>query len=192
MNKLLVIFTYTMFFINAKSQIEINKHEWKNILKVDTTFNTHSVYNFFTERNESIFHSIGSLLISPLDSFSLNEKNEYKVDVQAPGNGMLKISFKGYLLFSYRLIDHEINGNCILYYPFSKTPAVHAQFKKSKLHGLVITQSQKCEIFQIMLYRKGEYKKHLYHWLANSKRGLLNVSKRRSKNPLRDDEIITL
>lgn len=126
----------------------------------------------------------------PSDSVSFKEGNSYRVEIKRPQNGTLKIYFKGYLLCKYSLIDGQINGIGIFYYPFLGNVAVQGQFVDGKLHGLVFLQRENGEIVEVMKYRNGVYVKHVFHWLSHSKKSLRARSMNRSSNPLKNNEEI--
>lgn len=126
----------------------------------------------------------------PSDSLSFNQRNEYLVRVKDPENGYLEVLFRNRLLYKYMLINNEINGTGYCYYPFLGRVAIQGQFKEGRLNGVVCVLAKDGGIIECMKYKKGIYKKHIYHWLDSSSRSIREKRKNRSSNPLKGDEVI--
>lgn len=129
------------------------------------------------------------IMVVPGDSLNW-AKNEYLIKVTTPSEGYLEIFFKDRLLYKYYLINNEVQGTGIIYYPFLGNVAIEGQFNSGVLDGLVFVHKKDGEMIEVMKFRKGKYIRHLYHWLSFSKKSLKARSRNRSSNPLRNDEVI--
>ncbi|MFO7878586.1 MAG: hypothetical protein R6V52_00925 [Bacteroidales bacterium] len=190
MNKKILIFFLLFNCICAFAQKKSFNKNYA-FLQTDTVIKSCSVFDFFRQELDSNVYTVGSVFLMPPDSLYFNKKNEYIIKVSNPKNGHLKIYFKNKLLYKYMLINNEIKGTGFCYYPFSGNVALQGRFKKGKLNGLVFVQNENGEMIEVMKFKKGQYLKHIYHWLSFSKKSLRARSKKRSSNPLRNDEIIT-
>lgn len=147
------------------------------------------IYNYFTQRNDSIIFDIGSVFLMSSDSISLIG-NIYCIKTDTVIN-QKEVYFKKKLLFKYETKNGKVNGIGYCFYPFLEKVAIQGQFKNEKLHGFVITQDENGKIIECMKFKNGVYKRHLFHFESdNSKKSLRMISKNRSKNPLRNDELI--
>jgi regulatory protein YycH of two-component signal transduction system YycFG len=145
-----------------------------------------AVYDYFRQEFDSVVYVIGSVFLMHSDSLSF-KTNDY---CYRQSNDYLKIYFKDRLLYEYSLVEGEVEGLGYCCYPFESSIAVQATFKNSKLHGLVSIHEKNGKVLEIMDFEDGIYKKHYFHYLVKNKRKLKRLSKNRSKNPLKNDELI--
>jgi hypothetical protein len=137
-----------------------------NVYKLDTESSYFRVddfvYNYFEEKFDSCVYMVGWQFLMPSDSVDFCS-NTYDVSFT---KGELKITYRKYLLFDYTIHKGFVSEG-IIFYPFLRRQAVWAQFKKSKLHGLVITYDSDGRIMEIMKYRNGNYRYHQYSARVN-------------------------
>ncbi len=188
MNKKLLIYCLLLNCVQVIAQ-NISEEENKMIFQKDTIITEHSVFDYFRQERDSFIHAVG-VIIMPIDSLSFFGENEFTFKVSNPERGYLEVYHRGYLIYRYMLINYDINGTGFCYYPFSGNIALQGRFKEGKLHGLVSVQKEDGEILQIMKFKGGKYVKHVYHCLRFSRKSLKAISRNRSYNPLRGDEII--
>lgn len=192
MNKILIAILIISNCLNVYSQRKTFDHN-SFLSQKDTLVTSYYVYDYFRQEYDSIVFTVGCIFLMPSDSISFLGKNEYKIIKETTTNprfGHLYIYFKNKLLYEYTVVDNNITGIGVCYYPFSGNVAITGQFNNGKLNGLVIVQRQNGEILEVMKYKKGKYIKHVYHWLAFTKKQLKGRSKNRSDNPLKGDELI--
>lgn len=154
--------------------------------------NVDKYFNYFTESNDSVVSIMNGIYLDPRDSiietFTIQRE-------KSKGNsrfGWLTISHNDKVLYKYELVDGKVDGIGYCYYPFTGRVAFQAQFKKDKLNGIVFFQDMSGKIIEVMKFKSGRYRRHLFHWLSYSKKSLRLRSKNRSSNPLRNDEVITV
>jgi antitoxin component YwqK of YwqJK toxin-antitoxin module len=100
------------------------------------------------------------------------------------------IKYKNEILFEYNLIDGKVNGIGFCYYPFLKKTAMIGEFKNDQLHGKLLVFDFEGMLIEIMLYKNGKYKEHLYFWNESITSLKHNSVKSSSLNPLRNDDLI--
>lgn len=115
------------------------------------------VFNYFSSTTDTCVYVIGWQFLMPADSVDF-----FSCTYQVIFNGEdLKIIYKQELLFKYIVEKgHVYEG--VVYYPYLNRPALWGEFKKSKLHGLVISYDKNGSIMEIMKFRNGKYKYHKY------------------------------
>ena len=148
------------------------------------------VYDYFKEKKEVAIYEQSNQILMPFDSIEEDGKNEYCVKkvLDDLGNGSITVFYRNNLLFKYQVVSNEIKGAGICYYPFQKNDiAVIGWFKKSKLHGHVYVFDNKGVLVEVIKYKNGKYKKHLFYISRVGR----EFKYKGSKNPLRlDYEII--
>lgn len=183
----LILFCYTSIFgQNKEFDLE------RGFFGTDTTFTNNFVFDYFRQEKDSIIYTVGSVFLMPSDSISFKEKNEYIFKVSSPENGFLEIFFKNRLIYKYTLFNYRIHGTGCCYYPFDGNIAIQGQFMNAMLNGYVFVQRQNGEIIEVMKFKCGKYRKHIYHWLALSDKSLRNRNKKRGNNPLCNKEAIVI
>jgi hypothetical protein len=109
----------------------------------------------------------------PSDSINFSGENIYHHVFRGDS---LNIYFKERLLFNYAIKDGYISTGKI-FYPFEDRIALWGQFKDNKIDGIVVLFNINGEILEIIEFRKGKYKSHIYHWhigSASSRRLILH------------------
>jgi hypothetical protein len=145
---------------------------FRSVAQTDNVYNLDSdtsyfraddfVYNYFERKLDSCVYVVGWQFLMHSDSVQFCS-NTYNVKLS---NGKLQITFRQHLLFDYTTQNGFVTEGTI-FYPFLGQPAIWAQFKKSKMHGLVITYDSNGRIMEIMKYRDGKYKYHQYSARVN-------------------------
>jgi antitoxin component YwqK of YwqJK toxin-antitoxin module len=124
------------------------------------------------------------------DYIDMEGNNEYRFEYKHDDE--LKVYFKEHPLFSYEVENGQLKGSGYCFYPFEKRVAIQAEFRKSKLHGLVVVQDRNGKLLEIMKYKKGKYVRHLFLFNIKGKKGLRKYSRDHTGNPLLGDEVIEI
>jgi hypothetical protein len=156
----------------------------------DTLFISNSVYDFFTGQEDSFNFYKGKIRLMEFDSIDMEGNNEYRFEYKHDDE--LKVYFKEHPLFSHEVENGQLKGSGYCFYPFEKRVAVQAEFRKSKLHGLVVVQDRNGKLLEIMKYKKGKYVRHLFHFNIKGEKGLRKYSRDHTGNPLLGDEVIEI
>lgn len=122
------------------------------------------VCNYFNQSVDSVVLYFGNLQLMPQDSVNFGGNNVYRHVLE---NDSLNVYFKNALLFSYGYSESGID-TVTVYYPFDGSVAYRAQFRKSRLHGQVVSLDKTGKILEVMMYKRGKYKYHLYHWIHSN------------------------
>jgi hypothetical protein len=146
------------------------------------------VYDFFREQVDSNFTTVAGLHIIPFDSIAFEKDSARYRFIQTIDS--LIIIYRERILYGYRYnSDGEICSG-VLYYPFMNRAAIFGQFRNNRLHGIVCTFSKNGTLLDMMMYRRGTYKHHLYkEGVPCSGRAKL-FKKNETSNPLRMDYLI--
>jgi hypothetical protein len=148
------------------------------------------------ESNDSLFYEVRhqhfySFFKQSIDSIFVSFDNDCFDQVVAMSktgrNGYYKVSYKGQVLVWHEIIDGEISGLGLLWHPnlFGKkhvVPYCQSIFLKSKLNGNTVFMNDRGKIIEILKYKKGKYKKHIYHHLASTHK-VLRKGNRRTRDP---------
>lgn len=159
----------------AKTQPEINRGN----RDIDT------VYNYFTDEFVSEVFDIGRVFIMPMNK----QHGLFTEEVDTLKN-TYKVHYSGNLLFEFKLSEGKINGMGYCYYIQSGCVAIQAELKNNQLNGFVYVHDEHGKLIEIMKFKNGKYKKHVYDFQVQAKKNLRKISKNRSNNPLRNDEAI--
>lgn len=152
------------------------------------------IFDYFRQEWDSTVFIIGPIaLFSSKDDISFKEPFEYTL-MRQNDKGKLEIFLKDKLLYEYTLRDGVVNGMGYCYYPFLGNVAIQGEFKNNKLDGLVFLMERNGEVFEIMEFKKGEFKKQIFKQGTSSKRILKRFTKHIrneyiDNNPLKGQKI---
>lgn len=154
--------------------------------KNDTTIyelNHSTFYSYFKQHEDSIFISFNPIKFNQIALIDNTTKN-----------GLFFISYEKQTLVKYEIREGKISGIGLLYHPNLlgkkyKNPYCQAQFKNNLLDGITTFYNDDGVVIEILLFKKGKYKKHLYHEKAISE-GDLRRGNRFSVNPFLEKEVI--
>lgn len=154
--------------------------------KGDTTYQelTHpTFYSYFT-------HSIDSIFID------FNKPDFYQLAAinKKDGHGYFVIKHEKKVLIKYEIRERKISGVALRYHPnlLNKKyphPYCQALFKEGKLHGVILFFGEDQIVNEILLFKKGKYKKHLYHYKAITNQALKEGNKK-ATNPFENKDIV--
>lgn len=123
----------------------------------DTLFYSQSskeVYNYFTNRYDSIYFD---------NVFCPTYITRIRISKNT-GNGYCNIYTVDKKKITFIEVNNfEINGLGYVYDTHSNKMLYSSTFCNGKLNGITITYMNSYQIKSIALYKKGKYKKHLYH-----------------------------
>jgi len=159
-----------------------------NLSDSNLTWTRGKFFDFFRGQYDSVFTTIGGLEIIPFDSIS-RDVNTIRYDFRQTKDSLI-VSYRNETLFSYKYNSKGQICVGILYYPFNRNIAIWGQFKESRLHGIVTTFLKNGTLLEVMMYKRGAYKYHMY------RRGMPCMDrtklflKSETTNPLRMDELI--
>lgn len=177
--------TFLILFIltNSVSYGQV-KFPNKPIIKVvnDTTYQelTESFfYSYFSQQFDSVFISFEPVLF--YQKVAINIKTH---------QGYFSIYYGTQLLIHYEIRENQIEGIGIRYHPnlLGKThriPYCQSMFKRGKLDGVTSFYDSEGKITEILLFKNGKYKKHLYHQFAQNNDALKEGNKK-TKDPFKN------
>ena len=182
--KNIVFICFIIIGISAKCQVKF-PIEPNVSIKNDTTFyeaNHSTFYSYFKQKFDSIFISFDKVDFNQLAAID-NQSN----------NGYFLIRYDNQILIKYEIRQGQISGLGMLFHPNllgkkNDIPYCQAMFSSSKLNGITIFSNDKGIIDEVLLYKKGKYRKHLYHKNAKSNKSLKKGNSK-SVNPFLDKEI---
>lgn len=175
--KPLTLLTFcAIVFISNAQMVEFDRNINRQI---DT------IYNYFTSEFVSDVYDIGRVRISPV-----NLQQSLFHEIVDTSKNIYTVHYSGKIVFQYELSEGKINGMGYCYYSQSGNVAIQAEFKNDKLDGFVYVHDENGRLIEIMKFRNGKYKRHIYDFQIHDKKGLRMISKNRSSNPLRNNEAI--
>lgn len=131
-------------------------YQWKGAL----------VYDYFIQRFDS----------SLVYSMDPAEYLQIEVVSNITGNGSSKIFFKDKLIRSYEITETRISGIGQAFSQFGKLEYV-AMFENEALNGTSTFFDPNGFVTEIVIFKKGRFKKYLYHYQAKSKERLRRLNK---------------
>ena len=152
----------------------------------DTTYyslSSSSFYSYFKQRFDKVFISFDTVLFDQIGA--INNKT---------GTGYFLIKWEKQTLIKYEVQDNKIEGNGIMFHPnlfniIYNIPYCQSLFHNNKLDGVTCFYDTYGIIYEIVLYKKGKYKKYLYHHAVRSKKALRRWNKK-ATDPFSEGEII--
>lgn len=171
------LFTLVLFLnLNGflwSQEMNLNFIEKPNIeMKGDSVYYTlrsTKFYNYFQSRYDSTH-----ILFFDEPNYYDQKAVIHKKD----GIGSFIIKYKGKLLFYFSIVNYNVEGVGTKYYNYTKEIRCNGMFKKGKIHGTAFFFKQNGRIREVVLFKRGKYKKHLYHEAARNKKEL-----KRGHNP---------
>lgn len=155
----------------------------------DTTFYelSHSnFYSYFRGNLDSIFIEFEDVLFDQVAAIHSES-----------GHGYFKVKYKDHILLYYEVRNSKIEGLGLMYsyYPLkdssSQLPFAQSMFRGDRLDGVTLIFDNQGIVSEMLLYRKGKYKKHMYHHKAKTKEAV-KKGNRYTKDPFKVQEIIRL
>lgn len=188
MNKLIFIL-FLFISIICKSQ----NYTYNCMYDKDTSFNVIGFFNHFSGEMDTNYFLMGQFILVSYDSLFDNGDNSYRINIIRPNNGKLEVYYRDKLLYEFPLKGGAVSGVGYGYYLDNNNIALQGNFKNGKLDGLLFIFNKEGKIFECMIYSKGIFKKSIYYIEATSTKDLkTRNSRRKTKNPLRNDEKIIL
>jgi|SRR5690554_744928 len=145
------------------------------------------VFDYFRQVKDSAVTMVGRVMLINYDRLDI-DTNKYCF---FKNNDLLVVKFKNEILYEYQINKNKITGIGICYYPFIEKTAMIGEFKNNKLHGLLYVFDRQGELLEIMKFRRGKYKKHVYFWSDSNEEVKQRKNIYNNTNPLLNEYEIT-
>lgn len=193
-----LLFILSSILLSNAAFTQLKKTNTTQCLNVDTTYNHHSVFNYFTDNEiDSPLNFQCLSIYYPVDTSFFKKEFVFKHVVKASNDslqffGSYKVYFMNKPLFKFKLVQGKIEGVGYMYYPNSERVAVQGMFQKGELHGLISLQDYEGRVYQIMKFKKGKLRRLIYYRGDNRFMRLRKLKRKKLVNPFRIHEIIIM
>lgn len=188
MNKTIIIL---LLFVSTICNAQIPSLNYK--INEDTSFYANAFFNNFLGDMDTNRFLIGQCLLVSYDSIFVKGNNLYRVNIINHSNGKLEIYYRNKILYEFSLKNGIVSGVGYGYYLNNSTIALQGNFKNGKLDGFLFLFDKDGRVIECMKYVKGVFQKSIYYINAKSDKDLkIRNARRKTKNPLKNDEIIIM